>query len=117
MITAGTIVGTAGVLIEQTPPNYSIIIDRLYIGNFGTTLASVELFAVPYTYTPSNTPANSTVLSSSSIIIGNFPVIDSFVAVDREDAIRFPTSSFIYAVASSGSIALTYNARYIYFRE
>lgn len=117
MQTTAFIVGTGTILIEQTPPNYSIIIDRLYIGNFADTLASLQIYANAYTYNPSNPPATSTVVSTIMTQIANFPVVDSVVVIDEDDALRLPTSSFIYAAASSGSIALTYNSRYVYTRE
>ncbi len=116
MNVTGLIIGTTPTLIAQTPPNYSIIIDDLYVGNPTGSLSALTLYAVPYTYNASNPPATSTVLSGS-ILITNLPVQNTFVAVNEKDALRLPTGVFIYAVASAGSISLTYNSRYVYFRE
>ena len=61
MNVSGLIIGTSDKLIAQTPPNYSIIIDDLYIGNPTGTLSALTLYAIPYTYNPNNSPATSTV--------------------------------------------------------
>ena len=118
MLYSGTTVGTVAALIEQTPPNYSIFIDDFYVGNPIGAIDTLTLFAVPYTYDSTKPPAQSTVVSTvSSITIGQFPVINSFVAVNREDAIRFPTSSYVYAQAESSLVALTYGKRFVFYRE
>ena len=113
----GKLITTTASLIEQTVPNYSIIIDDLYIGNPVDAIDTLTIFAVPYTYVPTNPPATSTVLSTSSIIVGQFSVLNTFVAVNEEDAYRLPTSAFIYAQTATGTVSLTYGKRYVYYRE
>ena len=118
MLFTGTTVGTVAALIEQTPPNYSIFIDDFYVGNPIGVIDKLTLFAVPYTYDSTKPPAQSTVVSTvSSIVIAQFPVLNSFVAVNKEDAIRLPTSSYVYAQSASSLVTLSYGKRFVFYRE